>query len=151
MPALYALYVINKSGGLIYYKEFVPIASLNLNDTLRLASIWHSLHAIAAQLSPAQGCTGIDLLLTETFDLHCFQTLTGTKFLLVVEPRTPDVAELLRTTIYELYTDYVLKNPHDESQHHGLREEQGPRAEGKDKGKTIVPRSVKLFTYQHRQ
>lgn len=111
MPALYALYVINKSGGLIYYKEFVPIASLNLNDTLRLASIWHSLHAIAAQLSPAQGCTGIDLLLTETFDLHCFQTLTGTKFLLVVEPRTPDVAELLRTTIYELYTDYVLKNP----------------------------------------
>ena len=65
MPALYALYVINKSGGLIYYKvrskrrsgvwrfklmkhmkllclqEFVPIASLNLNDTLRLASIWY--------------------------------------------------------------------------------------------------------------
>ena len=106
-------------------QEFVPIASLNLNDTLRLASIWcetahwtrlehhsstktsvhlnmlgyrHSLHAIAAQLSPAQGCTGIDLLLTDTFDLHCFQTLTGTKFLLVVEPRTPDVAELLRTT-----------------------------------------------------
>ncbi|KAK9837526.1 hypothetical protein WJX84_007814 [Apatococcus fuscideae] len=111
MPALYALYVVNKSGGLIYYKEFVPIASLQLNDTLRLASIWHSLHAIAAQLSPAQGCTGIDLLLTETFDLHCFQTLTGTKFLLVVEPKTPEVSELLRTTIYELYTDYVLKNP----------------------------------------
>ncbi len=64
MPALYALYVVNKSGGLIYYKvdlqgttlyrptscsvspilrpvqEFVPIASLQLNDTLRLASIW---------------------------------------------------------------------------------------------------------------
>ena len=77
MPAIYALYVINKSGGLIYNKvifrwadamparlslhrltdlhccsdlafkgflcisqEFVVMASNNLNDTLRLASIW---------------------------------------------------------------------------------------------------------------
>ena len=79
MPAIYALYVINKSGGLIYNKvrrqveraqqmlhwssveeqacgasfsdlkvhsmlgdlqECVVMASNNLNDTLRLASIW---------------------------------------------------------------------------------------------------------------
>ena len=61
MPALYALYIINKSGGMIYNKvcthphftplvrdviqmlstqEFLPMAGLNLNDTLRLASIW---------------------------------------------------------------------------------------------------------------
>ncbi|DBA93280.1 hypothetical protein WJX79_007159 [Trebouxia sp. C0005] len=111
MPALYALYIINKSGGLIYNKEFLPMAGLNLNDTLRLASIWHSLHAISSQLSPVQGCTGIELLIADTFDLHCFQTLTGTKFLLVVEPGTPEVEDFLKSTLYDLYTDYVLKNP----------------------------------------
>lgn len=87
------------------------MSGLNLNDTLRLASIWHSLHAIASQLSPVPGCTGIELLLADTFDLHCFQTLTGTKFLLVAEPNTPDVPDLLQTTVYSLYNDYVLKNP----------------------------------------
>ncbi len=62
MPALFALYIINKSVCLIYNKvggnclirpaqvtwltgigflqEFLPMAGLNLNDTLRLASIW---------------------------------------------------------------------------------------------------------------
>eukprot|EP00884_Botryococcus_braunii_P012812 jgi/Botrbrau1/21531/Bobra.174_2s0034.1 len=111
MPAIYAMYVINKSGGLIYNKEFFPMASLNTNDTLRLASIWHSLHAIASQLSPVPNCTGIELLQATTFDLHCFQTLTGTKFLMVVQPGTPDIPELLRDTVYDLYADYVLKNP----------------------------------------
>ena len=70
----------------------------------------HSLNAISAQLSPAHGCNGIELLEADTFDLHCFQTLTGTKFLLIVEPATPFVPSLLQR-IYELYADYVLKNP----------------------------------------
>eukprot|EP00878_Enallax_costatus_P002686 GHUV01002874.1.p1 GENE.GHUV01002874.1~~GHUV01002874.1.p1 ORF type:complete len:162 (+),score=20.20 GHUV01002874.1:295-780(+) len=110
MSLIYSLYVINKSGGLIYSKEFEPSSRLDLNDTLRLASIWHSLHAIASQLSPAHGCGGIELLQAENFDLHCLQSPTGTKFLLMVEPQCPQVTSLLGR-IYELYSDYVLKNP----------------------------------------
>ena len=34
----------------------------------------------------------------DTFDLHSFHTLTGTTFMLLTEPHTPDAAELLRTT-----------------------------------------------------
>lgn len=114
----------------------MTISSNSLNDTLRLASIWcaslwrqsfslpfrppvlgllvcyfgtcrHSLHAIAVQLAPAPGCTGIELLRADTFDLHCFQTLTGTKFLVVVEPDTPDVEALLCETCAPL----VLSRP----------------------------------------
>ncbi len=40
---------------------------------------------------------GIEVLHAETFDFHCFQTLTGTKFMMVTEPNTPEVDELLRT------------------------------------------------------
>ena len=57
----------------------------------------HSLHAIAGQLAPAPECTGIDVLYADRFTLHCFQTLTGTKLLMVVEPDTPDVEDILRT------------------------------------------------------
>jgi hypothetical protein len=31
------------------------------------------MHAISTQLSPAKGCTGIELLEADTFSLHCFQ------------------------------------------------------------------------------
>lgn len=56
----------------------------------------HGLHEIATQIAPVPGCTGIELLQADTFNLHCFQTLTDTKFVLVTDPNTPDVEALLR-------------------------------------------------------
>eukprot|EP00898_Chlorokybus_atmophyticus_P000535 jgi/Chlat1/1482/Chrsp12S02014 len=107
---IFSLYVINKSGGLIYNKDFAAIVKLDTNDCLRLASIWHSLHAISKELSPVPGCTGIETLEADTFDLHCYQTLTGTKFFVTTEPKAQNVEALLKV-IYELYAEYVLKNP----------------------------------------
>ncbi|KAG0503136.1 hypothetical protein HPP92_003208 [Vanilla planifolia] len=106
MAAIYNLFIINKSGGLIFYKvknpkipiTFVRIplrcafldllnalclkdygsaGRMDTNDSLRLASLWHSMHAISQQLSPTIGCSGIELLQADNFDLHCFQSLTG--------------------------------------------------------------------------
>ncbi|RRT49977.1 hypothetical protein BHE74_00052389 [Ensete ventricosum] len=78
MAAIYSLFIINKSGGLIFYKEYGSAGRMDTNDSLRLASLWHSMHAISQQLSPTNGCSGIELLQADTFDLHCFQSLTGT-------------------------------------------------------------------------
>ena len=50
---------------------------MDTNDSLRVASLWHSMHAISQQLSPVNGCSGIELLQADTFDLHCFQSLPG--------------------------------------------------------------------------
>jgi hypothetical protein len=50
------------------------------------------------------------LMETDTFNLHCFLAPTGTKFFVTSAPRTAAVEHLLRT-VYELYSDYVLKNP----------------------------------------
>ncbi|KAG6761152.1 hypothetical protein POTOM_034348 [Populus tomentosa] len=129
MAAIYSLYIINKSGGLIFYKDYGSSGRMDTNDSLRVASLWHSMHAISQQLSPTVGCLGIELLEADTFDLHCFQSLTGgylnpfiylyiylftsilgTKFFVVCEPGTQHMEGLLKV-IYELYTDYVLKNP----------------------------------------
>lgn len=53
---LHALYIINKSGGLIYQqdlKDLSPAApKLSSNDHLRLGSTFHSMHAIAALVIP---------------------------------------------------------------------------------------------------
>ncbi|CAN6208673.1 unnamed protein product [Urochloa humidicola] len=110
LAAIYSLFIINKSGGLIYYKDYGSAGRMDTNDSLRLASLWHSMHAISQQLSPTPGCTGIDLLQAHNFDLHCFQSLTGTNFFAVCETGAPNM-EMLLKVIYELYTDFVLKNP----------------------------------------
>ncbi|XP_047056689.1 trafficking protein particle complex subunit 4-like [Lolium rigidum] len=91
-------------------QDYGSAGRMDTNDSLRLASLWHSMHAISQQLSPTTGCTGIDLLQANNFDLHCFQSLTGTKFFVVCETGAQNM-EILLKTIYELYTEFVLKNP----------------------------------------
>ncbi|TYH34197.1 hypothetical protein ES332_D13G112100v1 [Gossypium tomentosum] len=109
---------------------------MDTNDSLRVASLWHLMHTISQQLSPTTGCSKIELLEADTFDLHWFQSLTDnflsdfptrltescrlglvnhrldvwTKFFVVCEPGTQHIEALLKV-VYELYTDYVLKNP----------------------------------------
>nr|XP_025970071.1 trafficking protein particle complex subunit 4 isoform X2 [Dromaius novaehollandiae] len=83
---------------------------LSSNEKLMLASMFHSLFAIGSQLSPELGSSGIEMLETDTFKLHCFQTLTGIKFVVLADPRQAGIDSLLRK-IYEIYSDFALKNP----------------------------------------
>jgi hypothetical protein len=135
---LFSLYIINKAGGLIYQKDFCStIPKLNANDYLRLASTFHSLHAITARGikikptnqqnsgNPASSTTphfttpldpshpsGITSLLTADFRLQCHQTATGLKFLIIASPsQTAGTLQATLLKIYALYCDYVLKNP----------------------------------------
>jgi hypothetical protein len=103
--SIYSVYIINKAGGLIYQKDFTAVPKLSTNDYLRLASTFHSLHAITARgihITPvndkkAQAMAnmqdplprnqeGIQSLEAKDFRLQCYQTLTGLKFLLIASP-----------------------------------------------------------------
>ncbi|KAJ4429811.1 hypothetical protein ANN_22015 [Periplaneta americana] len=50
---------------------------MTTNEKIFLASMFYPLFAIASQLSPEPRSSGIEVLETDTFKLHCFQTLTG--------------------------------------------------------------------------
>lgn len=67
----------------------------------------HSAYSFPNASMPA---SGIEYLETEKFRLTCFQTLTGTKFLLFTDPDMGNI-EAVTKKIYELYADYVMKNP----------------------------------------
>ena len=115
------------------------IPKLTANEKIVLASMFHSMYAIAAiQLSckrtssssasdketssaisinfpqkfkpPAS--SGIEVLETENFRLNCFQTLTGVKFLVISDfSHSSASKEIFLRKLYEIYTDYALKNP----------------------------------------
>ncbi|XP_030377090.1 trafficking protein particle complex subunit 4 [Scaptodrosophila lebanonensis] len=83
---------------------------MTTNEKIFLASMFYQLYAMACQLSPEPKSSGIESLEADTFTLHCFQTLTGVKFIVISETGLNGMDLLLRK-IYELYSDYVLKNP----------------------------------------
>ncbi|EAW14206.1 trafficking protein particle complex subunit 4 [Aspergillus clavatus NRRL 1] len=60
--------------------------------------------------NPGVPVTGLESLETDKFRLTCFQTLTGTKFLLFTDPLMTNI-EVVVKKVYELYSDYVMKNP----------------------------------------
>ena len=83
---------------------------ITTNEYIILASTFYPLYALSVQLSPEANSSGIQELETDTFKLHCSQTLTGVKFLVISDPKQVGVDQLLEK-IYELYGDYALKNP----------------------------------------
>jgi len=83
---------------------------MTTNEKMFLGSMFYPLYAIASQISPEPHSSGIQVLEAETFKLHCLQTLTGVKFIAICDPRLQGMEIILRK-IYELYADYVLKNP----------------------------------------
>ncbi|KAK4039780.1 hypothetical protein C8A01DRAFT_36230 [Parachaetomium inaequale] len=54
--------------------------------------------------------SGLEVLETENFRMQCFTTLTGIKFLLFTDTTQANV-DLTTRRVYDLYTDYVMKNP----------------------------------------
>ncbi|KAK8095375.1 trafficking protein particle complex subunit 4 [Apiospora kogelbergensis] len=54
--------------------------------------------------------SGLEVMETENFRLQCFNTQTGTKFLLFTDTMQANVDVAMRK-VYDLYADYVMKNP----------------------------------------
>lgn len=55
--------------------------------------------------------SGIQTIETPEARLHCYESITGAKFILVTDSRIPNTARDALKLVYEAYTDYVLKNP----------------------------------------
>ncbi|KAK4178626.1 putative trafficking protein particle complex subunit 4 [Triangularia setosa] len=128
---VFALIIINKAGGLIYNRTFHEggLNKISTNDYLVLAGTFHGVHAITARLNPIpppgtnrnsvssagtmmrpEPPSGLEVLESENFRLQCFTTLTGIKFLLFTDTTQTNV-DLTMRRVYEMYTDYVMKNP----------------------------------------
>ena len=70
----------------------------------------HALHALAVQLSPEVGSSGIQELETDTFKLHCSQTLTGVKFLVVAEPKQAGVDQVCGLATNSIFFCFLFVN-----------------------------------------
>lgn len=106
-----SIYILNKAGGLVFQRDFNGgLNRMSSNDYLVLAGTFHSVHALTSKISPKPGSSGLLQLQAESFTMHCSQTLTGLKFLVFTDAQ-PGRPGIFMRTLYELYSDYVMKNP----------------------------------------
>ncbi len=96
------------------------IPRLSPNDRITLASMFQAIHHMSRVLTPISANTsdsakesssGIQSLETPECRLHCYESIAGTKFILITDSKLPAAARDSLKLIYETYTDYVLKNP----------------------------------------
>lgn len=138
---IYSLYILNKSGGLIYQRDFNKgLLALTTNDYLILAGTIHGVHAIVSNITPPfatespiyrnplfanTNTSGLRSIETDLFNLFVSQTLTGIKFILITSAQLQgsgfgndsslnhniNNVEAVLRHVYILYSDYVMKNP----------------------------------------
>jgi Transport protein particle (TRAPP) complex subunit len=117
---------VNKIGLLIYDKKFTGSALLDSSDLIRYGATLSALHLLTGIVTPSGlKKSGFKFINAKHFKLCCFQSQTGVKFCLVSHPNAVDMEKLCKTA-YQLYSDFVLKNPFYEL-------EQQIRFEGYDK------------------
>ncbi len=115
--------IVNKNGSLIYDLQLSKKINLNANDNIQTASIFYSMHAISEKLTPYSlekdknkdlglSNKGIEIIESDSIKMLSFQTLTKLKFIFVVDGITSESdCEIMYRKIYDLYGDYVSKNP----------------------------------------
>lgn len=84
---------------------------LTSNDYLRIGSVFHSMYALASRLCPRGKSSGIQFLECDSYVMRCYQSPTGTMFLVFAEPHSNIDLEQFLSEVYSLYSDYALKNP----------------------------------------
>lgn len=148
------LFIVNKSGGLIHHRSLLSTTAsgkqatgsstnqqIGTNEWLRIASTFHSLHAIAVEASPIKlqssskgkaSDDGIEEIRVCGMILRCLQTITGIKFIITITDPTSvgtvnvtnasstaqnydaTLSSLLQDVlkeVYVLYSECVLKDP----------------------------------------
>ena len=134
MPIV-AVWIINRSGSLIYQRAFQAghlSTDLTPNDYLVMASTFQSLHAISTQLDPKllssdqrnkterRGAVETVLLGRDGLQMHCLQTPTGLKFVLITSGMVKEVNETLTLStgnaqnflgrLWEVYAECAGRN-----------------------------------------
>lgn len=119
------MYVFNRNGICLLYREWNrPLRTLNQQQDHKLMfGLLFSLKSLTAKMDPTsveKGNLGVPLLPGQGCSFHSFRTNTyklsfmespsGIKIILVTHPKAGDLREPLKY-IYNLYVEYVVKNP----------------------------------------
>lgn len=115
-----AIWIINKTGGLVYQKA-IPGNCDHINVEgagMHSAMILYTLHAISSKISPHPDSGGFECITSPNLKIFVYESPTKTKFVIITDNNFgDDRADQMLRGVYLAYCDYVLKNPFVRTEH----------------------------------
>lgn len=110
---LYSIYIFNRYGDNIFYKQWKRTRSAQEGEGRLVAGFVYTLQHISSQLS-STGNGGLRAVQTPQYKLHYYETLTGYRVALLTdkEANTTFVHTVLEELLRDVFTNTVTKNPY---------------------------------------
>jgi len=113
---LYNLYVFNKRGVNVYYREWSRPQNTLEHDAAEekrlMFGMSYSLQQMMAKLSGAPDVGEKYLTLgTDSYTMHCFVSASGLRFILNSDRGKGDMQQLMKRLFSEIFVEYVVGNP----------------------------------------
>lgn len=112
---LYNLYIFNKHGINIYYREWSrPLNTLEHDAKEEKRLMFGMLYSIQQMVTKLSGSpeTGEKYLTlqTDSYALHCFVTGSGLRFIVNSDKSVGDFQPVMRRLFSDVFVEYVVKN-----------------------------------------
>ncbi|CCW69470.1 unnamed protein product [Phytomonas sp. Hart1] len=109
---LYSIYIYNRYGDIIFFKEWNRTRSQKDGEAGLVAGFIYTLQHISSQLSKT-GNGGLRAVETPLYKLHYYETLTGYRLALLTkkEVNTALVQSVLAELFREVFSNLVTRNP----------------------------------------
>uniref|UniRef100_A0A7S2RBL8 Trafficking protein particle complex subunit n=1 Tax=Rhizochromulina marina TaxID=1034831 RepID=A0A7S2RBL8_9STRA len=113
---IYNLYIFNRKGVCLYYREWKrPFNSFPPDDQDEerklVFGMLFSIKEMVSRMTPRTADAGLSSIQTGNFTLHHLETVTGFRFVLNTDTATTDLRQNLQHIYSEIFVEYVLKNP----------------------------------------
>eukprot|EP00002_Diphylleia_rotans_P008734 TRINITY_DN18733_c0_g1_i1.p2 TRINITY_DN18733_c0_g1~~TRINITY_DN18733_c0_g1_i1.p2 ORF type:complete len:145 (+),score=39.22 TRINITY_DN18733_c0_g1_i1:49-483(+) len=110
---LYAFYVFDGRGARLYSDNWNQKSGWRNDDEDHklMYGMLFSLNSFVKKINPKPSNANFHHFTTSTYRLHCYETPTRLKFIMLTEPNTDDLREELRFIYANIFVEYVIKNP----------------------------------------
>ncbi|KAL6069607.1 Trafficking protein particle complex subunit [Balamuthia mandrillaris] len=110
---LYNFFIYNRKGTCIYYQEWsVEKEEINLEEVKRnMYGLMFEMKRFIVKASPNGEATDYFSYTTDKYKLHCYETASGKRFVILTEPRVGSLKEQLQTIYRDIFVECITKNP----------------------------------------
>jgi trafficking protein particle complex subunit 1 len=112
---IYNLYIFDRTGSNVYYKEWnrknqSTLKDCYFGDTKLIYGLVFSLCQFCSGIAP-KPTSSFNSFKTETYKLHYYCSPTKYKFILLTDPNAGNLNDFLKDIYSTIFVEYVLKNP----------------------------------------
>jgi len=109
---IFNFFVFNKKGTCIYYEEWNRSKKMKIEETKRnLYGLLFEMKRFVSKMTPSGEPPEYFSYTTNKYKLHCYETPSGKKFILLTDPKVGALKEPLRKIYCDIYVETVVRSP----------------------------------------